>query len=138
MRAAVLSQMGNETLDVVDDVELVDLGANEVIVKIECTGVCHSDLSGLNGTIPQPAPAVLGHEGAGIIEEVGSNVTSVKPGDHIIVAWSPPCGTCVFCIDRKQPNLCSNIQAVMGAAQGALRDIIGRSDLGRVVVGQRR
>ena len=71
------------------------------------------DLSCLNGTIPQPAPAVLGHEGAGIAE-VGEGVTDVKVGDHVIVAWSPPCGECAYCGPRNQPNLCSNIQMVMG------------------------
>ena len=64
--------------------------------------MCHSDLSAMNGTIPQPAPAVLGHEGAGIISAVGEGVTDVKVGDHVIVAWSPPCGECVNC-DRPQP-----------------------------------
>ena len=68
----------------------------------------------MNGTIPQPPPAVLGHEGAGIIAEVGEGVTYVKVGDHVIVAWSPPCGECAYCGPRHQPNLCSNIQMVMG------------------------
>ena len=57
---------------------------------------------------------MLGHEGAGIIAEVGEGVTDVKVGDHVIVAWSPPCGECAYCGPRHQPNLCSNIQMVMG------------------------
>ena len=93
MRAAVLRNIGDETLEVRDDIELVDVQAGEVKVKIEATGVCHSDLSVMNGTIPQPPPCVLGHEGAGIVAEVGEGVTHVSPGDHVIVAWSPPCGT---------------------------------------------
>ena len=93
MRAAMMNAVGDEALEVVDDIEVVAVGAGEVKVKIEATGVCHSDLSGLNGTIPQPAPAVLGHEGAGVIVEVGEGVTSVAVGDHVIVAWSPPCGS---------------------------------------------
>jgi S-(hydroxymethyl)glutathione dehydrogenase/alcohol dehydrogenase len=68
----------------------------------------------MNGTIPQPPPAVLGHEGAGVITAVGDGVTDVKVGDHVIVAWSPPCGKCKYCTGRHQPNLCPNIQMVMG------------------------
>ena len=62
----------------VDDVELAPIGPGDVTVKIEATGVCHSDLSGMNGTIPQPAPFVPGHEGAGVIAEVGEDVTSSR------------------------------------------------------------
>ena len=110
MRAAVLRQTGDEELEIRDDVEVVEPGAGEVKVRIAATGVCHSDLSGMTGTIPQPAPAVLGHEGAGVIAEVGEGVTNVKEGDHVIVAWSPPCGLCAFCVDRKSPHLCSAVQ----------------------------
>ncbi|MGH9084737.1 MAG: alcohol dehydrogenase catalytic domain-containing protein, partial [Acidimicrobiales bacterium] len=83
MRAALLRNIGDEALEIRDDIELVDVGAGEVRVKIEATGVCHSDLSVMNGTIPQPPPCVLGHEGAGIVAEVGEGVTSVKTGDHV-------------------------------------------------------
>jgi S-(hydroxymethyl)glutathione dehydrogenase/alcohol dehydrogenase len=69
----------------------------------------------MNGTIPHAAPFVPGHEGAGVVAEVGEGVTSVQPGDHVIIAWSPPCGVCKFCVDRKQPNLCMNIQLTAGA-----------------------
>jgi S-(hydroxymethyl)glutathione dehydrogenase/alcohol dehydrogenase len=110
VRAAVLRQTGDENLEIRDDVEVVEPGAGEVKVRIHATGVCHSDLSGMTGTIPQPAPAVLGHEGAGVIAELGEGVTSVKVGDHVIVAWSPPCGLCAFCVDRKSPHLCSAVQ----------------------------
>jgi S-(hydroxymethyl)glutathione dehydrogenase / alcohol dehydrogenase len=116
MRAAVLRNTGDDKLEVRDDVGLVEVGPGQVKVDIQATGVCHSDLSAMTGVIPQPAPFVPGHEGAGIVAEVGEGVTSVAPGDHVIVAWSPPCGSCAFCIDRKQPNLCSNLQmATMGA-----------------------
>jgi S-(hydroxymethyl)glutathione dehydrogenase/alcohol dehydrogenase len=110
MRGAVLRATGDENLDVVDDLTLDSPGPGQVQIDIKATGLCHSDLSGMTGTIPQPAPAVLGHEGAGIITAVGEGVTSVKEGDHVIVAWSPPCGTCKFCIDLKSPQLCVNIQ----------------------------
>ncbi|HEX6569022.1 MAG TPA: Zn-dependent alcohol dehydrogenase [Acidimicrobiales bacterium] len=110
MRAAVLRNTGDEKLEIRDDVELGPVGPGQVKVRIHATGVCHSDVSGMNGTIPQPAPFVPGHEGAGVVAEVGEGVTSVQAGDHVIIAWSAPCGTCKFCIDRKQPNLCVNIQ----------------------------
>ena len=116
MRAAVLRNTGDEKLEIVDDLELGPVGPGEVKVKIHATGVCHSDVSGMNGTIPQPAPFVPGHEGAGVVAEVGEGVTAVQPGDHVIIAWSAPCGTCKFCVDRKQPNLCVNVQmAAFGA-----------------------
>ena len=115
MRAAVLRNTGDELLEVRDDVELVDVGPGQVKVKIEATGVCHSDVSGMSGLIPQPAPFVPGHEGAGIVTEVGEGVTNVKEGDHVIVAWSPPCGNCSFCVKHHQPHLCVNIQFAAGA-----------------------
>jgi S-(hydroxymethyl)glutathione dehydrogenase/alcohol dehydrogenase len=127
MRAAVLRQTGDHNLDVVDHIELRPMGPLDVKVRITHSGVCHSDLSAMNGTIPQPPPAVLGHEGAGIVDEVGEAVTNVKPGDHVIIAWSPPCGQCKYCVDFKQPNLCMNMMFVMGSnpqfREGA--DIIG-------------
>jgi S-(hydroxymethyl)glutathione dehydrogenase/alcohol dehydrogenase len=122
MRAAVLRTIGEEKVEVRDDVELGPLGPGEVKVKVHATGVCHSDVSGMNGTIPHPAPFVPGHEGAGVVSEVGEGVTSVQPGDHVIVAWSAPCGACKFCIDRKQPNLCLNIQFAAAATPHCLQD----------------
>jgi S-(hydroxymethyl)glutathione dehydrogenase/alcohol dehydrogenase len=109
MRAAVLRNTGDETLDVTDGIEANEPGPGEVMIKIEATGVCHSDLSAMNGTIPQPAPAVLGHEGAGVIAKVGEGVTNLKEGDHVIVAWSPPCGQCIDCTTRRQPHLCNQM-----------------------------
>ena len=109
MLAAVLRNTGDNDLEVTDTIQVNDPGPDDVIVKCH-TGVCHSDVSAMNGTIPQPAPAVLGHEGAGIIEEVGENVTEVAVGDHVIVVWSPPCGGCKFCIDHSSPNLCMAVQ----------------------------
>jgi S-(hydroxymethyl)glutathione dehydrogenase/alcohol dehydrogenase len=113
MRAAVMRNVGDEGLDVVDDLDTIDVGPGQVKIDIKATGVCHSDLSGLNGTIPQAAPAVLGHEGAGIVSEVGEGVTTVAVGDHAIVAWAPPCGKCDMCTGRHQPHLCMNVQMVM-------------------------
>jgi S-(hydroxymethyl)glutathione dehydrogenase/alcohol dehydrogenase len=110
MRAAVLRQTGDEKLEILNDVEVQPPQAGFVRIAVRATGVCHSDLSAMNGTIPQPAPAVLGHEGAGEVVEVGAGVTSVAVGDHVIVAWIPPCGTCAYCL-RGQANLCSTLMA---------------------------
>ncbi|MBX3283810.1 MAG: Zn-dependent alcohol dehydrogenase [Acidimicrobiales bacterium] len=110
MRAAVLLNTGDEKLEIVDDLEVLPPGPGEVTVKIEATGVCHSDLHAMNGSLPQPAPFVPGHEGAGIVTEVGEGVTGLAEGDHVIVAWSPPCGKCNNCVERKSPHLCVMIQ----------------------------
>ncbi len=110
MRAAVLLNTGDEELVLVDDIEVLPPGPTDVTTKIEATGVCHSDLHAMNGSLPQGAPFVPGHEGAGIITEVGADVTDLAVGDHVIVAWSPPCGKCQSCVERKQPHLCVMIQ----------------------------
>ena len=106
MLAAILMETPTEELMVADDVTLRDLAPGDVKVKIAHSGVCHSDLSAMNGTFPQPPPAVLGHEGAGVVTDIGDGVTHVAPGDHVIIAFSPPCGTCPYCTGRGQPNLC--------------------------------
>lgn len=113
MRAAVLRQIGDTKVDVVDNLELVETGPGLVRVKIRATGICHTDLHAMTGTVPQMVPAVLGHEGAGEIVEVGEGVTEVAVGDHVIVAWVPPCGTCDNCL-RGQPNLCTTIMISHG------------------------
>ncbi len=110
MRAALLHNTGDETLEIVDDIEVDAPGPGEVTIKIEATGVCHSDLHAMEGSLPQPAPFVPGHEGAGIISAVGEGVTGLAEGDHVVVAWSPPCGKCNNCVERKQPHLCVMIQ----------------------------
>lgn len=113
MLAAVLRNVGDETLDVADDVQTVETGPGLVRVAIHCTGVCHSDLSAMNGTIPQVVPAVLGHEGAGEVVEVGPGVDHLAVGDHVIVVWVPPCGKCTYCLGG-QANLC--VEVMMGSA----------------------
>jgi S-(hydroxymethyl)glutathione dehydrogenase/alcohol dehydrogenase len=116
MRAAVLRTIGDEKLEIVDDVELLSPGPTDVTVKIEATGVCHSDLHAMNGQLFQSAPFVPGHEGAGIVTAVGPAVTGLAVGDHVIIAWSPPCGRCANCVDRKSPHLCVMIQfAIAGS-----------------------
>ena len=110
MRAALLHNTGDEKLEIIDDLEVDAPGPGEVTIKIEATGVCHSDLHAMQGSLPQPAPFVPGHEGAGTISAVGDGVTDLAVGDHVVVAWSPPCGKCNNCVGRKQPHLCVMIQ----------------------------
>lgn len=121
MRGAVCTTTGNESVEIVDDLSVDDPGPGEVKVKIHAAGICHSDLSGMNGTLPQGAPFVPGHEGAGEIVAVGEGVTTTKVGDHVIVAWTPPCGKCASCL-RGQPNLCVDIFFVIAGAAHFKRD----------------
>jgi S-(hydroxymethyl)glutathione dehydrogenase/alcohol dehydrogenase len=94
----------------IEDVELDKPQDREVLIKTVASGVCHSDLHFVDGFYPYPAPAVLGHEAAGLIEEVGRQVTYVKPGDHVICCLSVFCGNCEQCMSG-HPNRCSNKQA---------------------------
>jgi Zn-dependent alcohol dehydrogenase len=80
-----------------DGLEVRDAGPNEVVVRIVAAGLCHSDLSVIDGTIPWPSPCVLGHEGAGVVEAVGSAVTNVKPGEHVVLHTLAFCGVCKWC-----------------------------------------
>ncbi|MEU8589120.1 Zn-dependent alcohol dehydrogenase [Streptomyces sp. NPDC048664] len=90
---------------VVDDLEVREPGAGEVRVSIRAAGLCHSDLSVVDGTIPFPVPVVLGHEGAGVVESVGEGVTHVRPGDHVALSTLANCGACAEC-DRGRPTMC--------------------------------
>jgi S-(hydroxymethyl)glutathione dehydrogenase/alcohol dehydrogenase len=105
MRGVVFQEVGKEVVEFREDLEVSGPGPGQVRVRIHAAGVCHSDLSAMNGTLPQPAPAVLGHEGAGEVVALGEGVTEVAVGDHVIIAWTPPCGTCRAC-RRGEPNLC--------------------------------
>jgi S-(hydroxymethyl)glutathione dehydrogenase / alcohol dehydrogenase len=90
-------------------IEEVDLGQprkGEALVKIAASGLCHTDLHLIEGHFPWPAPAVLGHEAAGIVEQVGDGVDSVQPGDHVVLASTPSCGVCRYCVADK-PYLCT-------------------------------
>jgi S-(hydroxymethyl)glutathione dehydrogenase/alcohol dehydrogenase len=89
----------------VEEVEVLSPGPDEVMVKIAACGVCHSDLSATNGTIPMKTDTVLGHEAAGTIVEVGERVTELKVGDAVAISWIPMCGTCRFCL-MGRPVLC--------------------------------
>ncbi|MFF2386218.1 Zn-dependent alcohol dehydrogenase [Streptomyces sp. NPDC058108] len=94
-----------ERTEVVDDLEVRDPGPGEVRVAVSAAGLCHSDLSVVDGTIPFPVPVVLGHEGAGIVESVGAGVTHVGPGDHVALSTLANCGACAEC-DRGRPTMC--------------------------------
>ncbi|MEV8312733.1 Zn-dependent alcohol dehydrogenase [Streptomyces sp. NPDC059900] len=105
MRAAVLHEIGQDKLEVLDDVETVGFGPGKVKIRVRATGLCHSDVSAMNGVLPQPAPFIPGHEGAGEIVDVGDGVSGVSPGDRVLVCWLPACGTCPAC-KRGQSQLC--------------------------------
>jgi S-(hydroxymethyl)glutathione dehydrogenase/alcohol dehydrogenase len=108
MRAAVLEEFGAPL--VVQEVELAEPGRHEVLVRLVACGICHTDLYTASGADPSGyAPAVLGHEGAGVVERVGADVTLVQPGDHVVTLFSPQCGTCVHCLDPRT-NLCLAIR----------------------------
>jgi len=92
-------------IQVVDDLAVREPGAGEVLVAVSAAGLCHSDLSVIDGTIPFPVPVVLGHEGAGVVEAVGVGVTHVAPGDHVALSTLANCGTCADC-DRGRPTMC--------------------------------
>lgn len=104
MKAAVLRSVG-APLEV-EEVQIDEPGPREVLVRTAAAGVCHSDLSGLNGSLPSELPVVLGHESAGIVEAVGSAVSYVEPGDHVITSPLGFCGQCEFCLSGR-PSLCS-------------------------------
>ncbi|QDY77365.1 Zn-dependent alcohol dehydrogenase [Streptomyces qinzhouensis] len=91
--------------ELVDDLEIRAPGPGEVLVAIAAAGLCHSDLSVIDGTIPFPVPVVLGHEGAGVVEAVGAGVRHVAPGDHVALSTLRNCGACADC-DRGRPTLC--------------------------------
>ena len=124
-RAAVAIQAG-QPLEVTEiDVEGPKQG--EVLVRMVATGVCHTDAFTLSGEDPEGIfPAVLGHEGGGIVEEVGAGVTSVKAGDHVIPLYTPECGQCSFCTSGKT-NLCQAIRLTQG--QGLMPDGSSRFSL---------
>jgi Zn-dependent alcohol dehydrogenase len=117
IRAAVLERTGGE--HIVQELDLAPPGPHEVLVRLRASGVCHSDLNAIDGTAETPCPAVLGHEGAGIVEAVGPGVTRVAVGDHVALSWTPSCGECVECL-RDLPHLCAVAWPAMGT--GGLMD----------------
>ncbi len=102
-RAAVLHQPGQALR--IEEVELTALGPGDVLIRNHASGLCHTDLEVIEATQTRPFPIILGHEGAGVVEDVGAGVTTVGPGDHVVASWNPHCGHCFYC-DRDEPVLC--------------------------------
>lgn len=115
MRAVVLHAIGDDKLELRDDVQIIPPGPGEVHIRVRAAGVCHSDQSARDGGLPQPVPAVLGHEAAGDVLSVGEGVDDVAPGDRVIVNWLPACGACPSCA-RGEPYLCVT-HVMMGYVQ---------------------
>src|SRR3978361_1927983 len=126
VRAAVARKAGEKL-----SLETVDLDGpreGEVLVEIKATGICHTDEYPLSGADPEGLfPSILGHEGAGIVVEVGAGVTSLKKGDHVIPLYTPECRQCEYCLSRKT-NLCVAIRATQG--KGLMPDGTSRFSAG--------
>src|SRR5579871_1717022 len=106
MRAAMVWKAGQERAEIRDDVGTRPLGPGDVRIRIKAAGVCHSDLSAMAGILPNKKPFVLGHEGAGVLAEVGADVPErLRVGGRVIVCWVPPCGNCPACL-AGEANLC--------------------------------
>src|SRR5690242_13125552 len=120
IKAAVLDAMGADAPYAqsrplkIDELELDDPGYGEVLVKVEAAGLCHSDLSVINGDRPRPMPMALGHEAAGVVEEIGEGITDLQVGDHVVVVFVPSCGHCMPCAEGR-PALCEPGAAANGA-----------------------
>jgi NDMA-dependent alcohol dehydrogenase len=132
IRAAVMWNF-NEPLKI-ESIELKPPREDEVVVRMVASGVCHSDLSVVQMKIPIPPPAVLGHEGAGIVEEVGAAVRDLRPGDHVILSWVENCGKCVYCTAGR-PHLCdTGIRNAMAGLEAVYRkdgvDIVRMAGVG--------
>ena len=126
VRAAVAHKAGAPLT--IETVQLDGPRAGEVMVEIKATGVCHTDEFTRSGADPEGLfPAILGHEGAGIVREVGAGVSSLKPGDHVIPLYTPECRQCEYCLSRKT-NLCQAIRVTQG--RGVMPDGSSRFSLG--------
>src|ERR1043165_9623061 len=113
---AAVAYKANEPL-VIDEIEVEGPKAGEVLIEIRATGVCHTDAFTLSGADPEGLfPAVLGHEGAGVVVDVGPGVTSVKKGDHVIPLYVPECRQCSYCTSGKT-NLCQATRMTQGAGK---------------------
>ena len=107
IRAALVTEQGKPLT--VDTLELAPPGTGEVLVEVKAAGVCHSDLHAISGDWPMKVPLVPGHEGAGIVREIGEGVTRVQVGDHVVFCWAPACGQCAPCREGR-PLLCDRLE----------------------------
>src|SRR5688572_5620114 len=135
-RAAVLSEMGrprpyaqSKPL-VIEDLELDAPGDGEVLVEIAAAGLCHSDLSTIDGSRPRPLPMVLGHEASGVVRQIGPGVFDLAPGDHVVFSFVPSCGRCRPCATGR-PALCEN-----GARSNLAGTLLGQGRRFRTGTGQ--
>ena len=121
IKAAVLSKQGKKapysktTPLTVEEVDLDSPGPGEVLIKTGAAGLCHSDLSMINGEMKRKVPMVPGHEAAGVVEEIGPNVTRCAQGDHVVMSFVPICGQCEFCITGRS-NICITAFNAVGSA----------------------
>jgi S-(hydroxymethyl)glutathione dehydrogenase/alcohol dehydrogenase len=126
VRAAVAHKAGAPL--VVETVDLAGPKQGEVLVEIKATGICHTDEFTRSGADPEGLfPAILGHEGAGIVVDIGADVTSLKKGDHVIPLYTPECRQCEYCLSGKT-NLCQAIRVTQG--QGVMPDGSSRFSMG--------
>jgi len=110
MKAAVLREI-NKPL-IIEEVQIDNPGPHEVLVQTAAAGICHSDYHFMNGSYATDLPSVMGHESAGIVEKVGSEVSYLKPGDHVISCMSMFCGSCSYCLTGK-PYVCDNLDSMV-------------------------
>ena len=124
-RAAVAWKAGEPLT--IEDVDLEGPKSGEVLVEIKATGICHTDYYTLSGADPEGLfPAILGHEGAGVVVDVGPDVKSLRKGDHVIPLYTPECRECKFCLSQKT-NLCQAIRSTQG--RGVMPDNTSRFSL---------
>ena len=135
VRAAVLEAMGaahpyaeSKPLKL-EELDLDPPGPGEILVRIKAAGLCHSDLSVINGDRPRPMPMALGHEAAGVVEELGSGVADLKIGDHVVLVFVPSCGHCSPCAEGR-PALCEPGAAAMAEAVNNAERLRSRSARG--------
>src|SRR5262245_36162520 len=110
MSAVVVRELG---ACAVEPLELVPRGRTDVVVRIEASGICHSDVSVMTGDLPGALPVVLGHEGAGTVVDVGPDVRTMRRGDRVVLSAVPTCGTCYFCA-RGEPYRCARAAEIRG------------------------
>lgn len=121
MKAAVVRSNSDGYVDI-KDVKLRDIKANEALVKVEYCGLCHTDLHVANGDFGEVPGRIIGHEGVGIVTEVGDSVTSIKPGDRVSIAWFfKGCGHCEYCLTGRE-TLCRDVENAGYNVDGAMAE----------------